>query len=96
LLVKWTKALKRRERKAEDMQGVAKPKAPGVRQSGWLVKASQGYYTGNGRSALERWTVFPKFAKIYQRKRWAQTMEERLGGHVVQAAASPTEKVNPL
>ena len=62
--------------------------------SGWLVKADEGYYTGNLRSALERWTVFPKFAKVYQRKRWAQTMADRLGGQVVPAPVSRHEKVN--
>ena len=74
------------------MPRVTKPKEHGAQPSGWLVKAGQGYYTGNGRSALERWTGFPKFAKVYQRKRWAQTMAERLGGQVVPAPASPHEK----
>ena len=71
-----------------------KPKEPGARPSGWLVKAGQGYYTGNLRSALESWTVFPKFAKVYQRKGWAQTMAERLGGQVVPATPARHEKAN--
>jgi len=71
---------------------VTKPKAPDVRPSGWLVKAGEGYYTGNVRSALERWTGFPHFAKVYQRQRWAQTLADRFGGQVVPAPASPHEK----
>jgi hypothetical protein len=60
--------------------------------SGWLVKTSQGYYTGNGPSALGTWTVFPKWAKVYHRQGWAQRMAERFGGQVVPVP----EPVRPL
>jgi hypothetical protein len=32
--------------------------------AGWMVQVGHEYYTGNGRSSLERWTPFPKFAKV--------------------------------
>jgi hypothetical protein len=53
---------------------------------GWLVRTSQGYYTGQGRSQLERWTVFPKWAKVYTRKGWAEKIAKRFGGQVVPVA----------
>ncbi len=74
------------------MLRATKRKETGALRSGWLIKADGDYYTGNVRSALERWTVFPQLAKVYQRKRWAQTMAERLGGQVVPAPASRNEK----
>jgi hypothetical protein len=60
------------------MQHITKTNETGALPGGWIVKSGQGYYTGNRRSALESWTLFPKFAKVYQRKRWAKTMAERL------------------
>lgn len=83
------------ESKNESMPPVTKSKETNPLPGGWLVKAGQGYYTGNLRSALESWTVFPKFAKVYQRKRWAQTMADRLGGQVVPATALRHEKPAP-
>ena len=62
------------------MPRVTKLKATDARPRGWLVKAGQGYYTGNLRSTLECWTAFPQLAKVYRRQRWAQTMAARLGG----------------
>lgn len=59
------------------------PKKPGTILAGWLVKAEQGYYTGKQGRAFARWTPFPKFAKVYQRQRWAQSMATRLGGQAV-------------
>jgi hypothetical protein len=56
---------------------------PNAAPSGWLVKTSQGYYTGNGPSSLETWTAFPKWAKVYHRQGWAQRMADRFGGQVV-------------
>jgi hypothetical protein len=81
-------------REDDSMQRVTKPNEIGALAGGWLVKTGQSYYTGNRRSALESWTVFPKFAKVYQRKRWAQTMAERIGGQAVPATALSHEKVN--
>ncbi len=74
------------------MPRVTKPKEPGARPSGWLIKAGEGYYTGQPRSAIECWTSFPQLAKVYQRQRWAHTMADRLGGQVVPALASHHEK----
>ena len=53
--------------------------------TGWVVKAVPGYYTGNDQSQIERWTTFPKLAKIYKRKGWAQKIAERLAGQVIPA-----------
>jgi hypothetical protein len=50
---------------------------------GWVVRTSQGYYTGKGRSQIERWTAFPKLAKVYTRQGWAQKIAERFGGKIV-------------
>jgi len=84
--------IERTESQAASRVPVTKPKATNRVPGGWLVKVGQGYYTGNRRSEFERWTVFPQFAKVYQRQGWAQTMAERLGGHVVPAPASRHEK----
>jgi hypothetical protein len=61
--------------------------------AGWVVKVHAHYYTGHGRSELERWTPFPKFAKRYRRQAWAQKIAEQLGGQAVlveQPALTPT------
>jgi hypothetical protein len=58
--------------------------------AGWMVQVGHEYYTGNGRSAFERWTPFAKFAKIYRRKGWAQKIATQLGGQIVAVA----DKVN--
>ncbi len=76
------------------MPRVTKLNEPAPLALGWLVKAGSGYYTGNVRSAFECWTVFPQFAKVYQRKRWAQTMADRLGGQVVPALAARHKKAS--
>lgn len=65
------------------MTPMNKPKVTTIVAAGWLVKTDQGYYTGQQRSAFERWTRFPKLAKVYQRQRWAQMMAARLGGQAV-------------
>ncbi|CAN5864223.1 hypothetical protein BH24BAC1_BH24BAC1_40430 [soil metagenome] len=54
--------------------------------AGWLVQVHNRYYTGNGRSSFERWTPFPKFAKVYRRKGWAQKITAQLGGQIVTVA----------
>lgn len=54
--------------------------------AGWMVQAGHEYYTGNGRSAFERWTPFRKFAKVYRRKGWAQKIATQLGGQIVAVA----------
>ncbi len=59
--------------------------------TGWLVKVGQRYYTGQLRSAVECWTTLPQLAKVYRRKRWAQTMAARLGGQAVPTAASSSD-----
>jgi hypothetical protein len=67
--------------------------------SGWMVKTSQGYYTGDPRSELERWTPFPRWAKVYHRHGWAQKMAVRLAGQVlpvappVQSATTPSNRL---
>lgn len=76
------------------MPQMNKPSETSTVRSGWLVKASQRYYTGQPR-AFERWTPFPKFAKVYQRFRWAQTMAERLGGQAVPRAATGNDNPKP-
>lgn len=68
------------------MTPMNKPKAPSTSSNGWLVKANQGYYTGQPY-ALARWTPFPKLAKVYHRQRWAQTMATRLGGQAIPAVS---------
>lgn len=67
--------------------------------SGWIVKTRQGYYTGNQRSELERWTVFPRLAKVYHRQGWAQKVAMHLAGQVIPIAApghNATAAPNPL
>jgi hypothetical protein len=67
--------------------------------SGWLVKTGQGYYTGNGHSSLEMWTVFPQWAKVYHRQGWAQKVAARLAGQVIPIAVSghaTTAELNAL
>jgi hypothetical protein len=59
--------------------------------SGWLVKTGQGYYTDNGRSELERWTAFPRWAKVYHRQGWAQKVAARLAGQVIPVASPAPE-----
>jgi hypothetical protein len=54
--------------------------------AGWLVKVHAHYYTGSGRSELERWTPFPKFAKVYRRHAWAKKIAEQLGGQAIPVA----------
>lgn len=71
------------------MRKVAKQHANNGASSGWMIQAGQSYYTGNPRSPLETWSPFPKFAKIYKHKRWAQTMATRVGGQAV-LAEKPT------
>jgi hypothetical protein len=53
---------------------------------GWLVQVHNRYYTGNGRSSFERWTPFPKFAKVYRRQGWAQKLATQWGGQIVAVA----------
>jgi hypothetical protein len=72
------------------MQKVAKQHANNGASSGWMIQVGQSYYTGNTRSPLETWSAFPKFAKVYTHKRWAQTIAARLGGQAVQAEKSPS------
>jgi hypothetical protein len=50
---------------------------------GWMIQIGNEYYTGNGRSSFERCTPFPKFAKVYHRKGWAQKIATQLGGQIV-------------
>ena len=47
-------------------------------RAGWVVKVRTHYYTGHGRSDLERWTPFLKFAKRYRRQAWANKIAEQL------------------
>ena len=54
-----------------------------IMRSGWLIQAGPRYYTGDARTPLDSWTAFPQFAKVYQRKQWAQRMAVRLGGQVI-------------
>ena len=68
------------------MRQVVNPKERKPSPAGWLVKVRHRYYTGNGRSEIERWTPFPKFAKVYSRKAWAQKMADQLGGQTVSVA----------
>jgi hypothetical protein len=49
----------------------------------WLVHVQGRYYTGSGRSPLERWTPFPKFAKRYRRQAWAQKIAAQFDGQAV-------------
>jgi len=65
------------------MTPMNKPKVTTIVAAGWLIKTDQGYYTGKPRHALERWTPFPKLAKVYHRQRWAQSMATRFGGQAV-------------
>ena len=51
--------------------------------AGWVIKVHAHYYTGSTRSEFERWTPFPKFAKIYKRQAWAKKIAEQLGGQAV-------------
>ena len=51
--------------------------------TGWIVKSAPGYYTRIKRSPLERWTAFPKLARVYRRKGWAQKVAHRLAGQVI-------------
>jgi hypothetical protein len=54
--------------------------------AGWMIQVGREYYTGNVRSSIERWTPFPKFAKVYRRKAWAQKIAAQLGSGVVAVA----------
>jgi hypothetical protein len=56
--------------------------------AGWLVQVRSRYYTGHGHSQFERWTPFPRFAKVYRRRAWAQKIAAQLGGQVVAVAES--------
>jgi hypothetical protein len=58
---------------------------------GWLIKSGQGYYTGNRRSDLERWTAFPQRAKVYHRQGWAQKVAGQVIAVPGPAHAAPTE-----
>jgi hypothetical protein len=69
-------------------KSVAKQHSPADREpkgalNGWLIRTSQGYYTGNQRSVLECWTPFPKFAKRYRRQAWAQKIAAQFDGQAV-------------
>ena len=68
------------------MRQVVNPNEQNLSPAGWLVKVRHRYYTGNGHSEIERWTSFPKFAKVYRRKAWAQKMADQLGGQTVPVA----------
>lgn len=70
------------------MPKVAKQPTNNGASRGWMIQAGQSYYTGNTRSPLETWSLFPKFAKVYKHKRWAQTIAARLGGQAVLAEKS--------
>lgn len=72
---------------AED---VITPAPPAV---SWVVHVQGRYYTGSGRSPLERWTAFPKFAKRYRRQAWAQKIAAQLGGQAV-AVANSAQRVS--
>jgi hypothetical protein len=65
------------------IRNVGKQNEQGALSNGWVIQTDQGYYTGNGRSQIERWTAFPKWAKVYTRKGWAQKIVEQVGGQVV-------------
>ena len=76
------------------MEQMNQPKVPGTVVAGWLVKADQGYYTGKQQRAFARWTPFPKLAKVYHRKRWAQTLAARLGGQAIPAVSPNADTSN--
>jgi hypothetical protein len=76
------------------MRNVGKQNEQGALSNGWVIQTDQGYYTGNGRSQLERWTVFPKWAKVYTRKGWAQKIAKQFEGQVV-AVAAPAHTSGP-
>src|SRR4029450_6767857 len=62
--------------------------------AGWVVKVYSHCYTGVGRSELERWTPFPKFAKRYQRQAWAKKIAAQLGGQAeLVGQPSPTSQI---
>jgi hypothetical protein len=54
--------------------------------TGWLVQMRNRYYTGHGHSQFEQWTPFPRFAKVYRRRAWAQKIAAQLGGQAVAVA----------
>lgn len=68
---------------SDAMQNVEDASAARPVPAGWMVQVRHDYYTGSGRSSLERWTPFPKFAKVYRRQGWAQKIATQLGGQVV-------------
>lgn len=73
---------------------MSKRSEPDHSLSGWIIKAGHRYYTGQPRSPVECWTAFPQLAKVYQRKRWAQTMAARLGGQAIPAVTPTPDQCN--
>jgi hypothetical protein len=76
-------------------QTLATTKSNCPQPTGWLIKAAPGYYTGNQHSQLECWTAFPKLAKVYKRKAWAQKIAERTAGQVIPAPVQPSPNGHP-
>jgi hypothetical protein len=68
------------------MQQAGSPSARRPAPTGWLVQVRSRYYTGHGHSQFEQWTPFPRFAKVYRRRAWAQKIAAQLGGEAVAVA----------